>query len=83
MNKLPTHRLIQMPSTKFVEKFDHKVKQTLQIEVGKELKTYGLWDENMMNEPMEKVWAIEQPIVKPIKKNELVQFIQQDMFKNL
>jgi hypothetical protein len=82
MSKLPTHRLIQMPSTKFVEKFDHRVKQTLKVEVGKELKTYGLWNEDMMDEPMEKVWLTQKEI-KPIKKSAVVEFIQQDMFKNL
>jgi len=48
----------------------------------KSCNTYGIWNESMMNEPMEKVWLQSTDIQKK-KVNPLEDMIQMDMFKNL
>jgi len=63
------NKLIELPSYKPVMQYHKAAKVLVEVGVSKELKTFGLWNENMMNEPMEAKWKLERKpiVVKPIE----------------
>jgi len=72
-----------MEAKKIEYKYDIVIRLNKEItDDNKTSNTFGLWNESMMHEPMEKVWLQSTDIQKK-KVNPLEDMIQMDMFKNL
>lgn len=77
----PKDKLIEFKVTKSIMKYNHSLKQNVEIGTKQESKFFGLWYPHMMNEPKEKIWLEKMyQSGERIDTKSIDEFIQGDLF---